>query len=706
MLPFIRFLKESGVPTSVVPNIVSAIGLTNSVLTFVLTGVLERRSMIQWRRAAWFSLAALWVSIFLCFIDLFHSAAIANIKNFGVKCGLILWTVSLCNILFLVYRIFSTSTTAPSGTTFLLWRHQKLRPFNVQQVPRFGVPFLDQMLNLASAAGGRIYFPILVMSDRNACGIVFTQRFLARGLSDGEGAVYLAFTRPAVIVARQIAKFITHPNNSWMSRFIIIDCYEDLYIPDEATQIGHPPTDIKVESCDPRNPFDVQKKLLRALSRLQKAGSAEVRVVYDSLSDFLAIADPEMVVSYLRRSIVWEETFNIKALYLVWPHLMTEPLSDEYLSWFGNSTLWLHDKGNYFQASLEGVENRPISFPINADLQIIDMTKFAVDKARAKVLSAILKSMKYHPADMADITPFAGDEYREMHFIFFLTSIDHDTHGPAKYETFVNGNLVHGSDLLYHQARVATSSDKDLFTPSRMENISVGKLNAVFAIERNVKPKNLTERAKLLRDGGKRLHEQYSGDVRRLFEKAEFCLRSQGQPGILELLREFKAYEDPLEKKSFLLVKLLRRRDLLVVKDPNEIGAPIDHVLFTLALRSGLVVADADTRKLILDKECLNDATLSELRLATLRAYQMVGELANIAIDEFDDLLWAFGRECLRLPAPFPEKNVTITTSLDQRIENKAVIPDFIRFINGIDGLAPIESSRYPIPVFGQTTYF
>ena len=168
-----------------------------------------------------------------------------------------------------------------------------------------------------------------------------------------------------------------------MSRFIIIDCYEDLYIPDEATQIGHPPTDIKVESCDPRNPFDVQKKLLRALSRLQKAGSAEVRVVYDSLSDFLAIADPEMVVSYLRRSIVWEETFNIKALYLVWPHLMTEPLSDEYLSWFGNSTLWLHDKGNYFQASLEGVENRPISFPINADLQIIDMTKFAVDKARA-----------------------------------------------------------------------------------------------------------------------------------------------------------------------------------------------------------------------------------------------------------------------------------------------------------------------------------
>jgi len=707
MIPLVQLLKETSVSNTLVPNIVSAIGLTNSVLTFVLTSVLQRRSMIQWRRLAWFSLAALWGSIILCFVDLFHPTAIAAINSFGVKAGIILWSASLFNILFLVYRILSTSTTAPpKGLSFFPFPYRKLRPFHVQNIPAFGVPFLDHILRPAAVSGGRIYFPILVLSDRNACGLTLAQRFLARGLIDGEGAVYLAFTRPAIIVATQIAKLIKEPDSSWTSRLIIIDCYQSLYIPDAAEQIGRPPPGIRVESCDPRNPVDVQKKIVKALALLQRRRIKDVRVVYDSLSDFLSIADHELVVTYLRRSIVWEETFGIKALYLVWPQLITEPLSDDYLSWFSNSTLWLHDKGNWFQASLEGVENRPMSCLINAHLEITDMIQFSIDEARAQSLADILRRLRYQPDDMADITPFSGDRYREMHFIFFLTAIDHDTHGLKKYECMVDGKMVHGSDLLYYQARHAALKDKDLFTPARMENVSSAELSDIFAIRGNGKPKNLTERARLLEDGGRRLREEYSSDVGQLFEKAKFRLRSHSRRGILELLREFKAYEDPVEKKSFLLVKLLRRRNLLLVKDPESIGAPIDHVLFTIALRSGLVIADPTTHKTILDQECLSDASLTEVRLATLKAYQLVGKIADIPPDIFDDLLWAFGRECLRLPVPFREENVTIKTSLDERIVGKETIAEFVRFINGIDGLAPSGASHYPVPVFARTSYF
>src|SRR4029077_11657025 len=126
----------------------------------------------------------------------------------------------------------------------------------------------------------------------------------------------------------------------------------------------------------------------------------------------------------------------------------------------------------------------------------------------------------------------------------------------------------------------------------------------------------------------------------------------------------------------------------------------------TIALRSGLVIADPTTHKTILDQECLSDASLTEVRLATLKAYQLVGKIADIPPDIFDDLLWAFGRECLRLPVPFREENVTIKTSLDERIVGKETIAEFVLFINGIDGLAPSGASHYPVPVFARTSYF
>lgn len=218
MISALKLLRDAAIPAASIPNIVSAIGITNSVLTFVLTTVLQRRSMIQWRKLAWSSLAALWASIVLCLVDLLYPKAIAGIQNFGVKAGIILWSVSLLNMLVLVYRIFSSSTTARPKTFPFLHFRRKLRPFRCQGVPSFGVPFLDQILATTAAAGGRIYFPILVLSDRNACGLALTQRFLAQGLKHGEGAVYLAFTRPAVIVAAQIAKLVASKDQSWAER--------------------------------------------------------------------------------------------------------------------------------------------------------------------------------------------------------------------------------------------------------------------------------------------------------------------------------------------------------------------------------------------------------------------------------------------------------------------------------------------------------
>jgi hypothetical protein len=216
----------------------------------------------------------------------------------------------------------------------------------------------------------------------------------------------------------------------------------------------------------------------------------------------------------------------------------------------------------------------------------------------------------------------------------------------------------------------------------------------------------LEERAGLLRDAANRVVSQYDGDVRRLFARADCFIRRPDRTGIADQLAAFRAYEDPIGKKTFLLIKLLRRRRRLTVRDPEQIRVPIDHVVFTLALRSGLVTAGPDVMRRIRHGSRLRDRELQQLRERTMEAFCLVAEGAGQAPDEFDDLLWTYGRECLAAPAPFPEERIdSIRLPLDRRIGNREALPDFLRFITGIDGKAPDGAAALPIPAIPPTWY-
>lgn len=335
------------------------------------------------------------------------------------------------------------------------------------------------------------------------------------------------------------------------------------------------------------------------------------------------------------------------------------------------------------------------------------MSRFRVDEDRARRLAQILVSMEYKPDDLAHISPFRDDPFRDTHFIFFMTAIDHNTHaGCSRYETTVGSAFTHGSDLLYALAIATARSDRDLFTPPRMRQVTEKQLAGVFATPEGRLPAGLGERAMLLSDAAARLITEYGGDVRELFRQAEGYVRGLCGRGIVERLSPFRAYEDPIGKKTFLLIKLLRRRGLLTVKDPEKIDIPVDHVVFTLALRSGLVVAEPSVTQAILVGTCLADGVVRDLREETLRAYRMVARYARLTADEFDDLLWAYGRECLRDETPFPETRIgSIRLPLEARIANAEALDEFIRFITGIDGHAPRGASRLPVPVIPPTWY-
>lgn len=335
------------------------------------------------------------------------------------------------------------------------------------------------------------------------------------------------------------------------------------------------------------------------------------------------------------------------------------------------------------------------------------MAQFTVDEHRARLVAEALLRLDYRPDSFAGLFPFPEHPFRERHFIFFLAAIDHNTHGAERYQAELEGTFLHGSDLMYALAKRAAELDPDLCSPKRMERIPEEELAAIFRSPDGKLPVGMARRAELVRDAAGLLIGRYRGDLAELFRQAHSYLRRSAGGGILARLAEMKAYADPLEKKSFLLVKLLRRRGLLTVRDPEQLKVPVDHVLYTMALRSGLVRAAAGAAGALLSGRVLSEAELRELRCAALAGYDLVAQLSGVPVDQFDDLVWGYGRECLRYPAPFdPEQLAAIAIDLDRRLASRPARDSFLLVLNGLDREAPEPGRHYSVPAVPDTWFF
>ncbi|MGH2955844.1 MAG: hypothetical protein ACRDL6_02480, partial [Solirubrobacterales bacterium] len=134
-------------------------------------------------------------------------------------------------------------------------------------------------------------------------------------------------------------------------------------------------------------------------------------------------------------------------------------------------------------------------------------------------------------------------------------------------------------------------------------------------------------RAALWDDLARGLVERYGGEAPRLIAAAGG--RLGGDDGLLKHLGGFRAFKDPLQKKSFLVCKIWQRRGWLEVADPESWEVCADNVLMRLALRSGLVP----------------EGEVEQVRAATRAAFKAVAERAGISPPVLDDLLWERGRE-------------------------------------------------------------
>lgn len=265
----------------------------------------------------------------------------------------------------------------------------------------------------------------------------------------------------------------------------------------------------------------------------------------------------------------------------------------------------------------------------------------------------IVKRLRYKPIsfDNPELFP-EPDDYIYPNYVFFMVAIDHRTGFNIKWK-------YRGSDLLFYLARKKQIENPEFFTAENLIHVDSEKLRRIFTFK-GITVSRVEERAFLLRDCAKKLLDHYRGDVMNLF-------RTPRIKSILNRLREFRAYEDPLMKKSYLLIKILKRQGIIRV---DNLSFPVDSVLVRLAISSGIIVPDDELMKKIDSGIMLNMEETETLRKMTERALLILSEKSGIEPDILDDILWTYGREL----------DSNAKTPLDDRVDRDA-LKDFLYFI-------------------------
>ena len=276
-----------------------------------------------------------------------------------------------------------------------------------------------------------------------------------------------------------------------------------------------------------------------------------------------------------------------------------------------------------------------------------------INVERIKELAKIIREMKYEPIkfDNPELFP-EPDHFIYPNYVFFMVSIDHRTGFDVEWK-------YRGSDLLFYLARRKQMEVRDFFTAKKLIGIDANQIREIFNF-RGLVIRDPEERAFLLRDCAEKLLKIYDGDVMNLLKSGKFH-----SDIICEKMKIFKAYSDPLRKKSYLFLKILKRRNFGII---GKIGFPVDNVLVKVALNSGIVEPDKRSLEKILKGEVLTDEEVFRLREEVKVALDLLSEETGIEADVIDDILWTYGRK---------RKEDTI---LDERVE-KSALKKFLNFI-------------------------
>ena len=264
-------------------------------------------------------------------------------------------------------------------------------------------------------------------------------------------------------------------------------------------------------------------------------------------------------------------------------------------------------------------------------------------------------------------------------FFLALVAISHQT-SPLEgkpLEGVVGQRHLRGWDYLFAKLETSVATDVSLLDPGIWRSLSEGDVKTLFRDERF--GERLTDckgRASLLRDLGEKMLGLGWIGADSMYEYCSGRI-SAGQPSLLDVLQRFKAYSDPVRKKSFFFLALMKNVGTWVYEDLENLGPPVDYHEVRGHLRLGTVlVNDPDLDRRIRSKAKIDASEDNVLRGAVFEAINRISRLSGVESgSRLHYLFWNIFRsvctrqspDCFRLrrESTLPERYMKMAESDD-----------------------------------------
>ena len=265
-------------------------------------------------------------------------------------------------------------------------------------------------------------------------------------------------------------------------------------------------------------------------------------------------------------------------------------------------------------------------------------------------------------------------EARErLTFLFYVDAICHQT---QNFSGIINGVFKRGWDFLLSSFLEETKRDPEFISVKRMMKIKGSDLKRIFKGSGD----RYYERAYLLRNAARILKRDFSSDVMKINEISEGFIKREDGLGMIDLFHRFKAYSDPLSKKTFLFLNIAKKVGFWEIKDEENLWTPVDYHLERVSLRVGIVDVESPLKRKLLEGRKVFLTEDLRLRKMVGDAVKKISEISGIPIEKLDQFFWSLGRSlCLKSGAECggtDDERCTLTLITGISCKNRCILSD------------------------------
>ncbi|HEY9188982.1 MAG TPA: hypothetical protein VIR55_13895 [Ignavibacteria bacterium] len=276
------------------------------------------------------------------------------------------------------------------------------------------------------------------------------------------------------------------------------------------------------------------------------------------------------------------------------------------------------------------------------------------NKQCAKIVK-IIKGMEL-PPDKEELTEFILKEDVLKNFYFSLVSICHQTTpiNGQHFEGHIDGKLYRGWDYLREKWFIATKNNSELVYSQCLAAITYNDLVKIFS-EEGCKTLlyDIENRVRLLNNIGEVMQKNKFKSIQDIYDKSKGYLVLDDGNGILNLLKEFKAYTDPVQKKSLYFLLLMKNHSFWAFKDENNLGPPIDYHEIRGHLRLGTVeIIDDQLKEKVLNQIEINQEEDLYVRKSVYEAIMFISQETRYSASVLHYFFWNYFRNCCNRNQP------------------------------------------------------